>query len=168
MDIDAAIPKARLGRGDGDVHWACDIEADEFITRGRVRHINRPAIHGDCKSRRPHLRRHRRSLNARGGMNSRWKRKNGSEIDGESGHEQRTKSRQEDQPRQQSCNGTTLAPVKWATLQMPSPLNPFTHRHILAQLQLFAIGAALSLLRRKGFSRLRLAAKPLLQLLHAR
>ena len=93
LDIDAAIPEARLGCGNGYVHGAGDVKADEFIARGRVGHVYRLAVHADGKGGGTHLRGHRRGLNAGGGMDG--GRKN------ENGHEQRTKTHQEDGPRQE-------------------------------------------------------------------
>ena len=56
LDIDAFIPEAGLGGGDGHVHGAGDVEVDEVVTRGDVGHVDRFAVHGDGEGRGPHLR----------------------------------------------------------------------------------------------------------------
>ena len=55
LDVYAAIPEAGLGGGDGDVHGAGDVEADEFVTRGRVGHVHRLAVHRDGEGGGAHL-----------------------------------------------------------------------------------------------------------------
>ncbi len=64
LNVDATIPEAGVGCGDGDVHGARDVEVDEVVACGDVGYIDRLAVYGDGESRGAHLRWDRYWLNA--------------------------------------------------------------------------------------------------------
>ena len=68
LNIHALVPKARLRGVDRHAHRARDVETHILIAGRRVRHIHRLSVHRDGEGRRAHLCRHRRGLNAGGGM----------------------------------------------------------------------------------------------------
>lgn len=102
FDVDAAVPEAGLGGGDGDIDGAGDVEGDPVVTSSSMSHIDRLAVDGYGEGRGAHLRWDGRGLYAGG-----WKGGGGK-------HEKRngkpTRNRQEVGPRRESGNGITLAP----------------------------------------------------------
>jgi len=91
LNVDAAIPEAWIGRSDGDVHGARDVEVDEVVACGDVGYIDRLAIYGDGESRGAHLRRNGYWLNAGRGDGLVRKHKNS--------RQQRAETKQEAKPR---------------------------------------------------------------------
>ena len=155
LDIDAAIPKARLGGGDGYVCGAGDVEADKLIAGGGVSHVHGLAVHSDGEGGRAQLFGYGRGLHAGSGM--------GGGRKSENGHEKRTKTQQEARPRQKSGNETTVAPATKTAVS-----DAFAHRDIVAQaVQFFAVGFAFGGFGGEGFDWLRLAAEPGFKLFYA-
>ena len=85
------VPEACVGCGDLHGHRAGDVEADEFIAGGRMRHINGVSVDFDCEGGRAHLRGNRRGVHMRSSM--------GKGRQSENGYKQRAQIRQREGPR---------------------------------------------------------------------
>src|SRR5580698_1465401 len=79
LDVDAAVPEARLGRGDGNVDGTGDVEGDPVIAGGGVGYVNWLVVDGHSESGRLELRRNRRGLNAGGSVSGQGQNENENE-----------------------------------------------------------------------------------------
>ena len=70
LNIHAAIPEMRVGRGNRNVHGPCRVEADEFVIRSGVGHVHPLVVHRDSEEAVAHLIGNGRGLNTRPNLRS--------------------------------------------------------------------------------------------------